>query len=131
VALFSIGIAWFKDIPDTAGDAEYRFGTLAVRVGRAVAFRAGIAVVAVGYLTIVAAAAAGMLPSPMFYGIAFGLPLLLFLLRATRLDVRDDVQMKRFYLFFWGLFFLAYVLYPLGAMLPERPPDPPPNLHSR
>jgi homogentisate phytyltransferase/homogentisate geranylgeranyltransferase len=117
IALFSIGIAWFKDIPDTEGDSEYRFGTLAVRLGRLAAFRAGLAVVAVGYLTIVAAAVAGMLPSPMFYSLAFCLPLAVLLRRAASLDVQDNVAMKQFYLFFWGLFFLAYVLYPLGAHL--------------
>jgi homogentisate phytyltransferase / homogentisate geranylgeranyltransferase len=116
VALFSVGIAWFKDIPDTAGDAEYRFGTLAVRMGRQRAFWAGIAVVAAGYLAIMVSAAAQLLPSRGFYLAAFGLPLALFLIRAARLDVRDDVAVKRFYLFFWGLFFLAYVLYPIGGM---------------
>jgi len=116
VALFSIGIAWFKDIPDTKGDAEYRFGTLAVRMGRGAAFRAGIAVVALGYLAVLAAAALELLPASAFYLLAFGLPLLLFLILATRLDVHNDVHVKRFYLFFWGLFFLAYVLYPIGAL---------------
>lgn len=119
VALFSVGIAWFKDIPDTKGDAEYRFGTLAVRMGRRTAFRAGVGVVALGYLTVIAAAALGLLPSPAFYALAFGIPLLVFLALALRLDVDDDVQVKRFYLFFWGLFFLAYLLYP--AMLAARP----------
>ncbi len=116
VALFSIGIAWFKDIPDTKGDAEYRFGTLAVRMGRRAAFRAGIGVVALGYLAVITAAAVGLLPVPRFYLVAFGLPLLLFLVLAVRLDVHNDVHVKRFYLFFWGLFFLAYVLYPVGAL---------------
>lgn len=116
VALFSIGIAWFKDIPDTKGDAEYRFGTLAVRMGRGAAFRAGIAVVALGYMAVLAAAVLEVLPAQGFYSWAFGIPLLLFLLLAARLDVHNDPQVKRFYLFFWGLFFLAYVLYPVGAL---------------
>jgi homogentisate phytyltransferase/homogentisate geranylgeranyltransferase len=116
VALFSIGIAWFKDIPDTVGDAEYRFGTLAVRLGRVAAFRAGSAVVTAGYLAIIVAAVVGSLPSPRFYGVAFGLPLGVFLLRGFRLDVEHDAAMKRFYRFFWSLFFLAYLLYPLGAI---------------
>ncbi len=115
VALFSIGIAWFKDIPDTKGDAEYRFGTLAVRMGRRAAFHAGIAVVALAYLAVLVAALLGFLPAEGFYLAAYGIPLVLFLVLASRLDVHNDVQVKRFYLFFWGLFFLAYVLYPIGA----------------
>jgi homogentisate phytyltransferase/homogentisate geranylgeranyltransferase len=116
VALFSIGIAWFKDIPDTKGDAEYRFGTLAVRMGRPAAFHAGIAVVALGYLAVLVSALLGWLPAKGFFLLAFGLPLLLFLSWAARLDVDNDKQVKRFYLFFWGLFFLSYVLYPIGAL---------------
>ncbi len=116
VALFSIGIAWFKDIPDTKGDAEYRFGTLALRMGRPAAFRAGVAVVAAGYVSVLAAAMMGLLPAGEFYFAAFGVPVLMFLAMAARLDVDNDAQVKRFYLFFWGLFFLAYVLYPLGAL---------------
>ena len=114
VALFSIGIAWFKDIPDTKGDAEYRFGTLALRMGRPAALHAGVAVVAAGYLVVVGAALAGVLAERNFYLPAFGLPLLAFLLAATRLDVHDDRQVQRFYHCFWGLFFLAYLLYPMG-----------------
>jgi homogentisate phytyltransferase/homogentisate geranylgeranyltransferase len=39
VTSFSIGIAWFKDIPDTEGDAQYEFGTLALSLGRTKAFK--------------------------------------------------------------------------------------------
>jgi homogentisate phytyltransferase/homogentisate geranylgeranyltransferase len=114
IALFSIGIAWFKDIPDTKGDAEYRFGTLALRMGRRAAFHAGVAVVATGYLVVLGAALTGVLAESGFYLTAFGVPLVLFLVMATRLNVHDDRQVKRFYYFFWGLFFLAYAIYPLG-----------------
>lgn len=116
VALFSIGIAWFKDIPDSAGDAEYRFGTLAVRMGRSTALQFGIVVVALAYLAVIAAAWTDMLGSALFFLPAFGLPLLVFIAWALRLNVDDDRAVKRFYLFFWGLFFLAYVLYPVGVL---------------
>lgn len=116
VALFSIGIAWFKDIPDTAGDAEYRFGTLAVRMGRRAALHFGVVVVALAYLVVIAAAFFGGLGSPWFFGAAFGVPLIVFIACALRLNVDDDRAVKRFYLFFWGLFFLAYALYPVGAL---------------
>jgi homogentisate phytyltransferase / homogentisate geranylgeranyltransferase len=117
VIAFSLGIAWFKDIPDTQGDAVHRFGTLAVREGRRRAFSAGVIVVSVAYAIVLLGAALGWLPAAAFYiGThlsAWGL----FLWRARTLDVEDNVQVKRFYLFFWGLFFFEYVAYPLGLYL--------------
>jgi homogentisate phytyltransferase/homogentisate geranylgeranyltransferase len=44
---FSLGIAWFKDIPDTKGDAVFQFGTLAVTSGRQKAFIPGVLVVSI------------------------------------------------------------------------------------
>jgi len=114
VAAFSLGIAWFKDIPDTAGDAQYQFGTLAVQQGRNSAFRLGVLVVSLAYAGIIGAALAGWLPSALFF---VGAHLLLwgtFIYMAWQLDVQDDRAVKRFYLFFWGLFFIEYVVYPLG-----------------
>ncbi len=117
VFAFSLGIAWFKDIPDTLGDAEYQFGTLAVRSGRQRAFVAGVIVVSVAYLYVILAAWWGYLPSPNFYIVTHALALLLFWFQARQLRVGDDQQVKRFYMFFWGLFFLEYLLYPLGFYL--------------
>ncbi len=114
VALFSIGIAWFKDIPDTRGDAEFRFGTLAVRMGRSTALLLGAVVVGFAYLSVLLPAWIGLLPHTLWYTLTFGIPLAVFVLLAVRLNVDDDALVKRFYLFFWGLFFLAYVLYPMG-----------------
>ncbi len=114
VFAFSLGIAWFKDIPDTLGDAEYKFGTLAVRSGRQRAFLAGVVVVSIAYLYVMLAAWWGYFASPVFYISIHGLALLLFLYQAHQLQVGDDKQVKRFYMFFWGLFFLEYVVYPLG-----------------
>ena len=117
VALFSIGIAWFKDIPDTKGDLEYRFGTLAVQMGRGAALWLGTVVVVMGYLAVIIPVLFGLLPNSFFFFAAFALPLFLFLLMAAQVNVKDDREVKRFYYFFWGLFFLAYVLYPLGLIL--------------
>jgi homogentisate phytyltransferase / homogentisate geranylgeranyltransferase len=117
VALFSIGIAWFKDIPDTKGDAEYHFGTLAVRMGRRSALVLGAIVVVLAYLAVILPALLGLLPFPAWYTLSFGLPLIAFVAMAARSDVNKDAEVKRFYLFFWGLFFLAYMVYPLPFLL--------------
>lgn len=118
VTAFSLGIAWFKDIPDTEGDAVYSFGTLAVTSGRQRAFMAGVFVVSFAYVFIIFAALIGQLPATIYYVVSHSIALLLFLWQARSLQVVDNQQVKRFYFFFWGLFFLEYVLYPLGFYLP-------------
>lgn len=118
VAAFSLGIAWFKDIPDTAGDAAYKFGTLAVKSGRRRAFLAGVWVVSLAYAYVISAAAMGQLPVPLFYIATHSAALLFFLWLARSLQVSDNRQVKQFYLFFWGLFFLEYVVYPIGFWWP-------------
>lgn len=117
VTAFSLGIAWFKDIPDTEGDAIYQFGTLAVKKGRKQAFFAGVIAVSFAYCFIIYAAAMDVLPASGYYILAHLMAILLFLIQAFRLQVNDNQQVKRFYLFFWGLFFLEYILYPLGFFL--------------
>jgi homogentisate phytyltransferase / homogentisate geranylgeranyltransferase len=115
---FSLGIAWFKDIPDTKGDAVYKFGTLAVKSGRQKAFILGVIVVSLAYVYIIFAALMGQLPAMFYYIITHSAALSLFLFQASALQVSDDQQVKRFYLFFWGLFFLEYLIYPIGFYLP-------------
>lgn len=117
VMAFSLGIAWFKDIPDTEGDKAYDFGTLAVRSGRYRAFLSGVVVVTFAYLWIITSAWFGQLPASSFFIITHCLALFIFLWQARRLQVGNDKQVKRFYMFFWGLFFLEYILYPIGFYL--------------
>ncbi len=119
VTAFSLGIAWFKDIPDTEGDAVHKFGTLAVKNGRQRAFMAGVIVVSSAYFYIILAAFIGQLPAMLYYILTHIAALFIFLWQARNLQVTNNLQVKRFYLFFWGLFFLEYILYPLGFYLPS------------
>jgi homogentisate phytyltransferase/homogentisate geranylgeranyltransferase len=114
ITSFSIGIAWFKDIPDTEGDAQYDFGTLALSLGRKRALQAGMCVVSFGYLSVIASAFFNLLPSGMFLIITHVLALSLFLIMGSRLDLQNDSAIKRFYMIFWGLFFLEYILFAIA-----------------
>lgn len=119
VTAFSLGIAWFKDIPDTEGDSVFKFGTLAVKSGRQKAFVLGVVIVAFAYAYIIFAAIIGQLPSSLFYILTHSIALSLFLWKASVLQVTQNNQVKSFYLFFWGLFFLEYLIYPVGLYLPQ------------
>lgn len=106
ISAFSLGIAWFKDLPDTAGDAEHKVGTLAVRKGRTLALRLGVGVVGLAYVFLI------------LWGLFFnwGLPfvlyqilaLLIFSIWVYRADLQETASLKRFYKMYWILFFLEY-----------------------
>lgn len=106
ISAFSLGIAWFKDLPDTSGDAEHKVGTLAVKKGRKLALRLGVGVVGLAYAFLI------------LWGVFFnwGLPFLLYHVLALfifsiwvyRANLQETESLKRFYKLYWILFFLEY-----------------------
>jgi homogentisate phytyltransferase/homogentisate geranylgeranyltransferase len=110
VTAFSLGIAWFKDIPDTLGDEKFGFKTLAVVWSKSSAFKSGVVLVGTAYLLM-----AWQMPN-MAAKIAHVIVLLLFVGHALKVDLQNPTSVKRFYMFYWGLFFLEYAMLPLLLM---------------
>ena len=110
VTAFSLGIAWFKDIPDTLGDEKFGFKTLAVVWSKSSAFKSGVILVSGAYLLM-----AWQMPT-MAAKIAHIIVLLLFVGHALKVDLQHPTSVKRFYMFYWGLFFLEYAMLPLLLM---------------
>ncbi len=119
VSLFSLGIAWFKDIPDLAGDAEFEIGTLAVRLGALKVFRLGVFTIATAYVIgalwpwIVGIG----LASPVVIGVGHAVLGGAFLAFAAKTSPERMPSMQRFYKVFWVLFFLEYILFAAAFML--------------
>lgn len=121
IALFFFGyglvIALFKDIPDLAGDRRFDIRTFAVRLGPGRIFDIGRWVMTGFYVAPIVALAPG-LPRPgslvMLFG--HGLLLALFWGVSRRILPADPASMRRFYLFFWGLFYAEYILLSLYAV---------------
>lgn len=112
-SLFSLGIAWFKDIPDTPGDATAGIGSLALRLGVDRAWSAGVYTVCSGYV-------AGAFAALLFHFEGVNGPLLcvghavlgiMFLSVAQRVRLNDLAALKRFYRYFWLFFFAEYLLF--------------------
>ena len=119
VAGFSLAIAWFKDIPDTKGDAIYSIRTLAIRISAKTAFIYGIAVVALAYAgTMFLTAWLGLHIKGSFFFISHAILLLLFLAGAGRVQLNDPEKLKRSYILFWGFFFVEYIVYTLAYFIP-------------
>lgn len=115
---FSIGIAWFKDIPDTKGDQAFNIQTLALTITPERAFQLGVAVVTFSYLsTMLVAAFLPMHINPSFFYVCHTLLLAFFLWNSARLSLKDAIQIRRFYKIFWLFFFIEYIVYPLSFYL--------------
>lgn len=117
-ALFSLGISWFKDIPDVIGDKTEKVATLAVTIGSQKAFSYGTIVVAAGY-TICAFAPLvidmqGMNRSIILFGNAIAG--FVFLGMSSRVRPENQASIKSFYLLFWGLFVIEYLIFAVAAV---------------
>lgn len=114
ITSFSIGIAWFKDIPDTGGDAEHGVKTLPLVLSRKKALFFGVILVTAAYLYL----AADLFIAGLYGGALFHLLMwLIFLVPALQLQTKSNQDVYRFYMLFWVLFFLEYIAYPLIIQL--------------
>jgi homogentisate phytyltransferase/homogentisate geranylgeranyltransferase len=119
VFFFSLAIAWFKDIPDSAGDAEFDIRTLAVQYSRKAALKLGLWLVTLSYFSLAYCFGTGYLtPLIPWIAIVHALIGIGFLIMGYRLKVGENKAVHRFYMAFWGLFFLEYIIYTLGIWWP-------------
>ena len=116
--LFSIGIAWLKDIPDIKGDRNHGIETLAVNRGSRWVFRVAISLVSVSYLTLVLWGIVGLPGYNTVFLSSFHFTVwVLFLLGSSKANPFIKKDVKVFYRFYWVLFFVEYLFYPLGLVL--------------
>ena len=112
---FSIGIAWFKDLPDIAGDRAFAVRTLPVRLGARRVLYVGTAVL----LLVLAAVIlyelwrSGGSPLALYQAVVVaGLSY-----AVASLDLSDRLSIRRFYLTLWGWFFFEYLAFAAAAWL--------------
>ena len=110
VTAFSLGIAWFKDIPDTLGDEKFGFKTLPLVWGKTSAFLSGVVLVSGAYLFM-----AWQMPN-FLAKIAHLIAMIIFIGCAIKVDLDNPASVKSFYMFYWGLFFLEYAMLPALLM---------------
>jgi homogentisate phytyltransferase/homogentisate geranylgeranyltransferase len=106
ISAFSLAIAWYKDLPDRAGDAHFGYRTFPLLYSPKIALYLGAALVTAAYAWCI------------FWSYQESEPLLLlslsvlclaflFHVRTVRLD--DQTSVKRFYKLFWVFFFATYL----------------------
>jgi homogentisate phytyltransferase/homogentisate geranylgeranyltransferase len=112
VTAFSLGIAWFKDLPDTDGDAQHQINTLAVAAGKKRAFYSGFILVSLGYaflLWYVGSTVMAPLHSLQPFLYLTSLFFAVFLWMGFRVQLNNQQSLKTFYKVYWVLFFGGYL----------------------
>lgn len=118
IFIYSIIIAWFKDIPDMAGDERYNIRTLSLRLGAKNVFYIGNGLITAVYI--------GLLIAPFVLDLhvqtAFFITAHLFLLTTlwivnTRVKKRLQANFAKYYQFIWLLFFLEYITFAVSGLL--------------
>jgi homogentisate phytyltransferase/homogentisate geranylgeranyltransferase len=118
ILVFTIAIAIFKDVPDLEGDKQYQITTFTLLLGKATILNITRIILSFCYLGMIAAAWL-WLPdvNPIFVGMTHGGLLLVLWWRSQRVDLENKSAIAQFYQFIWKLFYLEYLLFPIGCFL--------------
>jgi homogentisate phytyltransferase / homogentisate geranylgeranyltransferase len=114
VTAFSLAIAWFKDLPDTAGDQHFGYRTFPLLYSKSLALYLGAAIVAVAYFYCIYWAA--QLDSKLLL-IGHIVLALGFLVNVFKVRMSDMSTVKRFYMIFWVFFFAEYILFGIAGLM--------------
>lgn len=117
IFIYSIIIAWFKDIPDMEGDQRYNIKTLTLQLGAKTVFYIGNGLITFIYLSLM------ILPfiTNLEINKGFFLTAHLFLLTAlwivnSRVKLNSKSSFKLYYQFIWVLFFLEYITFAVAGL---------------
>ena len=106
ISTFSLAIAWYKDLPDRAGDAHFGYRTFPLLYSPKTALYLGAAFVMAAYGWCIywsyKAAESLLMYSLIVLGVAF-------LLHVNNVRLNEQASIKRFYKLFWVFFFATYL----------------------
>lgn len=112
IFIYSIVIAWFKDMPDTEGDEEYSIMTLSIKVGVKKVAQVGIVFISITYLALMTLPFIVTLPvNRTIFILGHLLLLALFWQASRRVNLADQSSIFKYYQFIWILFFLEYFIF--------------------
>lgn len=118
IFIFGLIIAWFKDMPDTAGDAAYEIRTLSIRLGVRWVFRSGNTLLVVLFLVLALLPWVRPLEANAWLFSGSHLAMLgLLAWGMSQTDLKQQASIARFYQLVWGLFFAEYAAFALSSLL--------------
>ncbi len=117
IMLFSVAIAWFKDLPDTEGDSRFHISTLAILYSKKNALRGGTLLVALAYCGAIVWSGVYAGNHQLMLMVAHAMLFALFLLNYFSVKLDDPVSIRKFYLRFWVFFFAEYILFAVWSLM--------------
>lgn len=114
VMVFSLAIAWFKDLPDTAGDAKFNIQTLSILYSTKWVVKIGSSLIILSYLTILLLILFKFVSNENMYWVLLNGHLILlgfFIFLVTKVKTDNQASIKRFYQYFWLFFFAEYLVF--------------------
>ncbi|PHN07111.1 homogentisate phytyltransferase [Flavilitoribacter nigricans] len=118
IFIYSIVIAWFKDIPDMEGDRQYQINTLSLRLGPKKVFRIGNGLILTAYLLVIIFA--------IQFDLGLSAPVLvishlafsgLLVWAGQKVDLFQREAVFQYYQFIWVLFFLEYAAFASAGLV--------------
>lgn len=108
IFVFGLIIAWFKDLPDTEGDAEHGINTLSILRSKEWVYRTGAYLLASALLI---SGVFSLWQGDTWLGVGLLVLLAGFGYNTTRLDLSEQKSIAAFYQGTWGVFFGVYVVF--------------------
>ena len=106
ISAFSLAIAWYKDLPDRAGDAHFGFRTFPLLYSPKTALYLGAAFVMAAYGWCIFWSYTSSESLLMYSLIVLSMA---FLLHVMNVRLNEQASIKRFYKLFWVFFFATYL----------------------
>lgn len=108
IFVFGLIIAWFKDLPDTEGDAEHGINTLSILRSKEWVYRTGAGLLAA---TLFGSSIYSFYAGTTWLGAGLLALLLGFAYITTRLNLSEQKSIATFYQGTWGVFFGVYLVF--------------------
>jgi len=118
IFVYSIIIAWFKDIPDMEGDRQYNINTFSIRFGAKRIFMLGNILISLTFLVLIVFSL--MNPSVLNMPLIVGSHLLFFVALiwfSNRTEITRPSSMSKYYQFIWVLFFGEYLIFGVSQLI--------------
>ena len=117
IFIYSIIIAWFKDIPDMEGDRQYQIHTFSIQWGADRVFLLGNSMIVLTFLLLIGFSYySNLLNTPLMIS-AHLVFLVALIWLSKRTNITNTISISRYYQFVWVLFFGEYIVFALAKLI--------------